>query len=387
MSKKTGLPKYVSLDWHASGTMKLVFRRGGKKRVLPGPPESKAFWAAYAAAMAGEPLAAPKDKVGTVVKGSLGEMCELYFQSAAFRADDELTQSDKRGVLKSIQREPIAPGKPLTFDTCPLKVLTRKHVAILRDRKAGFPNAANKRLRYLNVLFRWALDAGHVTVNPAADVAKVRVPKGGFHTWTVEELRQFEATHAVGSTARLALGLLGFAGLRRSDACRAGRQHVQKIDGRPWLILPQHKNRKRQGKVLEIPILPELAALIDATPRTDLPFLTTEYGRAFSIKGFGGRMKKWCEEASLPRCSAHGVRKAAATIAIDNGATDAQLMAIFGWETAKEVLTYTKQRNRRRLAGEGIELLKPRETPAETGNKIVPREDAKRKPGTKSRET
>jgi integrase len=360
MSKKSGLPKYVTLDAHASGRTKLVFRRGGKKRILPGPAFSEKFWAAYSAAMVGESLPDERRKRRSVEKGSLGELCELYFVSCAFRADDPLTQSDKRGVLKSILKEPLVPGKPLLFDTCPLKSLSRKHIAVLRDRKAGLPNAANKRLRYLNLLFKWAIDAEHMGANPAAEVTKVKTPRGGFHPWTVAEIRQYEATHPIGTMARLAIGLLGFAGLRRSDACLAGKQHVQVIDGRKWLVMPQHKNRTRQGKILEIPILPELGELIEATPSPGLFFLTSEYGQPFSIKGFGARFKKWCEAASLPHCSAHGVRKAASTIAIDNGATDAQLMAIFGWEDAKEVLTYTRRRDRRRLAGDAIGLLKPK---------------------------
>jgi integrase len=38
----------------------------------------------------------------------------------------------------------------------------------------------------------------------------------------------------------------------------------------------------------------------------------------------------------LYHCSAHGLRKAGATIAANNGATAHQLMAIFGWDTIKE---------------------------------------------------
>ena len=41
--------------------------------------------------------------------------------------------------------------------------------------------------------------------------------------------------------------------------------------------------------------------------------------------------------------SAHGLRKAGATIAADNGATSHQLMAIFGWTTIKQAEIYTKK--------------------------------------------
>ena len=55
----------------------------------------------------------------------------------------------------------------------------------------------------------------------------------------------------------------------------------------------------------------------------------------------------------------HGLRKAGATIAADNGATDSQLMAIFGWTTTKQTTLYTKKADRKRLAGEAIRKLVP----------------------------
>src|SRR5262245_47511633 len=39
----------------------------------------------------------------------------------------------------------------------------------------------------------------------------------------------------------------------------------------------------------------------------------------------------WGSEAGLRQCSAHGLRKAAAARAAENGATTHQLMAMFGW--------------------------------------------------------
>ncbi len=63
-------------------------------------------------------------------------------------------------------------------------------------------------------------------------------------------------------------------------------------------------------------------------------------------------MRKWCDEAGLPQCSAHGLRKAIATRLADLGCSTHQIMAIGGWETLKEVERYTKQANRKRLAGQ-----------------------------------
>ncbi|MCE3248703.1 MAG: integrase family protein, partial [Geminicoccaceae bacterium] len=56
-------------------------------------------------------------------------------------------------------------------------------------------------------------------------------------------------------------------------------------------------------------------------------------------------------------CSAHGLRKAGATIAAENGATEHQLMAIFGWDSPKQAALYTRAANRRKLAGGAMHLL------------------------------
>jgi hypothetical protein len=55
--------------------------------------------------------------------------------------------------------------------------------------------------------------------------------------------------------------------------------------------------------------------------------------------------------------TAHGLRKAGATIAAENGATEQQLMAIYGWSTGKEAARCTRQANRRKLAGDAMGLV------------------------------
>lgn len=377
LSKKTGLPRYVTRDFHKSGNEKLLFRREGKKVTLPGPALSDGFWIAYAAALAGKK---PPGRVEPrkAREGTFRALCEAYYRSAAFKGKDKLTQSDKRGVLESCLAEPLEPGSELTFADCPASRLSRKHIVVLRDRKASKPFAANKRLLYLGQLFVWALEAELMLENPAREVARVKAKRKGYHTWTPDELEQFEARHPVGSKARLALALMGFAGLRRSDACTVGQQHIQARGNGLWLQKVQHKNRTRQGRVIEIPVLPSLEEAIAAVPRTGLALLETDYGQPYSIKAFGARFKKWCVEAGLPHCSSHGVRKAAAVLAATRGATDSQLQAIFGWEDTREIRTYTEKMNRAKIAGDAIWLL----SPGETGNKIVPQNEGLKKRGT-----
>src|SRR3546814_20384979 len=60
-----------------------------------------------------------------------------------------------------------------------------------------------------------------------------------------------------------------------------------------------------------------------------------------------------CNPACVPE-AAHGVRKISATRASDNGATEAQLRAIFGWTDPKMAAHYTRTANRKRLAAEAM---------------------------------
>jgi len=95
----------------------------------------------------------------------------------------------------------------------------------------------------------------------------------------------------------------------------------------------------------------ELAAELALAPRGDLAFILTEYGKTYSEKGFGQWFNDKSRKAGLPGFTAHGIRKGAATIAANNGATVHQLMAMFGWMSA---VHYTKTANRKKLADAGM---------------------------------
>jgi integrase len=191
--------------------------------------------------------------------------------------------------------------------------------------------------------------------NPARDMPRLKVRDGGYHSWTAEEREQFEQRHPIGTKARLAYALLFHTGQRRSDVVLFGRQHVH--NGR--LRFTQQKNRRRKPIALELPILPELQRVIDASPTGDLTFLVTEHGKSFAVAGFGNWFRERCNEAGLAHCTAHGLRKAAATVAAENGATAHELMSIFGWLSMKEAERYTRTAERKGLADRGMGKLLP----------------------------
>jgi hypothetical protein len=92
-------------------------------------------------------------------------------------------------------------------------------------------------------------------------------------------------------------------------------------------------------------------------PRGHLNYLTTQFGKPFTVNGFGNWFTRRCREAGLPHCSSHGLRKGGATIAAENGASDRQLMAIYGWTTTKKANVYTKKASDKKLATDAMPLI------------------------------
>jgi integrase/recombinase XerD len=93
-----------------------------------------------------------------------------------------------------------------------------------------------------------------------------------------------------------------------------------------------------------------LLTTIAATPSGHLTFLITAHGKPFTPAGFGNWFRDRCNEAGLPNCSAHGLRKATATALADSGATVHEVMAITGHRSVSEAQKYTEEAERRRLA-------------------------------------
>ena len=122
------------------------------------------------------------------------------------------------------------------------------------------------------------------------------------------------------------------------------------------LTFTQHKGRTRKPHKLVLPILPLLQKVIEASRCGDMTYLVNKLGRPFTDAGFGNWFRDRCVEARVPG-RAHGLRKAGATIAANNGATAHQLMAIFGWRTLKMAEAYTRSADQRRLAEAAMHTL------------------------------
>jgi integrase len=240
---------------------------------------------------------------------------------------------------------------------CPIPNVNAAAIIMLMERKEaeGRPGAANNRKKYLSAMFAWGVKhrRQHVKSNPCRDAERVSYSTDGYHTWTIPEVNRYLERHPVGTKAALALGLMLFTGARSEDMITFGKQHITTGALR---YVPK-KTEYRRRKMVEKPLLPVLRQLLEASPLGSMTFLVTEYGKPFTDKGIGNKFRDWCDQAGLRHCTAHGLKKAGATIAADNGATLHQLMAMFDWTTPSQAEPYTRQADQKRLAAHTAPLI------------------------------
>jgi integrase len=234
-----------------------------------------------------------------------------------------------------------------------LASLPKEFVHALIDTMA--PHAARSWLKSFRHFIQWCLDRKLASVDPTFGI-RVKAPKSdGHHTWSEDEIAQFEAHWPIGSKPRLALALALFTAQRRGDIIKLGRQHIRDN------VLTMRQ--KKTGATLAIPVHHELAKIIAATPIGHLTFLTTKNGNAYGPDHFSDQFRVWSDAAELPqRCVFHGLRKAACTRLADAGCTAHEIAAISGHRSLREVERYTKAADQARLARTAMER---------TGNRSV----------------
>ena len=338
--------RYLIEDTDRYGVTRIYLRRKGHPKVrLKSDPHTPEFMTEYRAALDGAPQKASASNV--VVPGSLRWLCVKYFRECPeYKSYSTKTRSLKKGQLEALYD---------TYGHIPIRQLRPKHIRKMIADKSDTPFAANNRLKALRKVFDWAVEMEFegLETSPCYDVKRLKTPKGGHRSWVAKDIRQYLDKHPLDTKAGLALAIFYYTGVRKSDAVRLGRQ-METEDG--WLRWREAKGG--EVKETEIPIEPEFREILDTHHSKDrLHYLVTAFGKPFTANGFGNWFRKRCNEAGLPHCSAHGLRKASATAAADEGASTHGLKAFFNWATLKEPELYTAQADRKRAAARTGKLI------------------------------
>lgn len=325
------------------------YREGKGKRVRLPDYGTDEFMPAYRAAMAGTKAPARSIRA-TLAPDRLEWLVARFMESGKWASASPATRRQRELLYRSIITRAKNP---------PFKAITRKHIQNALDDRAKTPALARNLLKALRALFDWAAKNDHVKINPCDRVETPAYKTDGFPAWTAEDIGTFCARWPAGTIPRLALELFLTSGLRRGDMHKAGRQHLK---GNIFSM-----KTAKTGIDITVEFPQSLIDTIAATKTGDLHFLVKENGRPFASKeSFGNWFSARCRDANIKK-SAHGIRKLAATLAAEHGASAHELMAHFGWVKVEQAETYTKSADRKRLG------IKSSARVAERMENIIPR--------------
>ena len=200
-------------------------------------------------------------------------------------------------------------------------------------------------LRAIRHFTKFAVGAGLIDDDPAVGVTRAKMTKtGGFYTWTEEDVAKFEARHPVGSTARLALALYLNLGVRKSDVVRIGPRHIR--DGVLHNFLPQKTSRTGGKRDQRAAVRGD-----QGTDRGDAGHRHRDLSgdvvrQAVHRQRVRQQDAEWCDEAGLPDCTSHGLRKLMMVRLAHAGYTAPQIGAISGHKDLREIQLYIEQMDR-----------------------------------------
>lgn len=331
------LPPHVQRQTSKAGQVYLYFRRGHGERIrLPADLASDEFRAAYAAALAGQTV--PENTVRpAVARDSLAALITDYIQHGNYRTLRATTRKGYASRLETLRK-----------DHGHRTVSGMERAGVLRhvlDPYAGKPGAQHSLLKMLRILIHHGMMRGWLKADPTVGIKRPKLKE--IRSWTDDELAQFEARWPVGTKQRLAYALFLFTGQRRSDVHRMTWADFR--DGEVRVI------QQKTGNSVWIDQHPDLTAVLDGTPKTHVTILTTEFGRPFTVNGFGNWMRSAITAAGMPLdVKPHGLRKASARRLAEVGCSASEIQAVLGLKTLAEAERYTREANRRKLGKSAI---------------------------------
>ncbi len=269
--------------------------------------------------------------------GSFAQLVKDWKASPEFKSKADSTRDSYRRAIERLVR---------AYAGAPLADIDRfDFQARVMDANADTPGAANMMLTAFNAFARWAEKRVRGFENPAARIERFTSHKP-YEPWPDHILDA--ALESDDALFRLAVALHYFTGQRTGDVCRM-----------TWGMIGDEGIQVRQqktGKLLTVPIHPQLQAELDRAARGD-SLLILQNRR-------GGRLNKqtflvWAQEFAAgmgTHVVPHGLRKNAVIALLDAGASVSDTADVTG-QSIRMVEHYARGRNQVRGAKRAIALM------------------------------
>lgn len=269
--------------------------------------------------------------------GSFARLAADWKASPEFKSKSANTRRHYTHYMDRLLR--AYPGAPLT-DIDRFDFQSR-----VMDANADTPGAANLMLTTFNAFARWAEKRVRGFENPAAKIDRFNDHKA-YSPWPEHVLNA--ALDSDDDLFRLAVALHYFTGQRTGDVCK---MTWGMIDGRGIKVCQQ-----KTGKLLTIPIHPQLQQELDIAPRGDsLLILRAVRGGQLAPQVFRHWSKDFAEKLGV-HVVPHGLRKNAVIALLEAGASVSDTADVTG-QSIRMVEHYARERNQAAGAKRAIALM------------------------------
>jgi hypothetical protein len=343
-------PVHVTPTKDRHGKKRYRYRRTGVKSCyIKFPPKSREFWEEYDRLEGGEATETGEARK-TFKPYSMDDLAAKVKRTPAFKRIKPRGQIVKTRIMERLLDMKNKAGTRLGDRDA--RTVTIATLDGILGKMADKPGAADNFRKEMKRLFGYAVKLKWREDNPAKETDPIPAGKG-WHTWTDDEIEQYRAYHAYGTTARLVLELALNTTARRCNLHELERKAIvgDKIE----------VEHAKGNEVTKVRILPETRMALDAMPATHIRYLIIgAHGKPYTAFGLGEKMRRWCNYAGLPQCSLHGIRKARSRQLAESGATDAQGRAVTGHKKDATFAYYAAKANREALADEALSNLEAR---------------------------
>ena len=329
MVRRPRLPEHVKRA-RSKGREYLYFNTGKKNakgnpvRVPLPPMTSPSFWPTYAA------LKAARDRTPKRIY-TVGDACTSYENSSDFADKADSTKKLYAYALRIIREN---------FGKAPVNDLKRSHIQLVLDRGLPSPSMHDPFLAVLGVVYKQARREEKTDLFPARDFDK---REGGTHEPWPEAVLDAGLVSEHDRT-RLAVHLLFFTGQRIGDVCKMRWSDVR--DGSIKVI------QQKTGKELWIPMLGELRAELDRTPKRGLTIITERDGKQMTPQVIRRELKRHGDAMGV-EVVPHGLRKNAVISLLEAGCSVPEVAAITG-QSYQMVQHYAAGISQRRMGKAAI---------------------------------
>lgn len=299
-----------------------------------------------------------------VEPGSVADLVAQFRRSPRFMAYAASTRTQRDRILSDLV---TFNGRRMVAELRRGDIIAMRDSLAFKEDKRGGPDAANNWLKVIKLVLAYGADLEMVPMNVAADVPKLETPNpDGHRTWREDEIDAYLAFHDDPHEIEHRVFVLALCtGAARVDLPQLGWLNVRG----DRFVYRRQKTRRKTQIVVDIPILPQLAAVLATIPHDQPTFLETRFGIR-SEKTLTTTFRRWVDAAELgnedengKRLTLHGLRKALARRLAEAGATPQSLMAVLGHATITQAAHYSKAYDRARSADAGMARLgEPMET-------------------------